>query len=189
MSENIKLLYVDLFCGAGGTSTGVEQEEWRPVIGYESYYEVSNLGNVRRKKSGRLRKIDYAPIYPTILLSVNGIHKTYRVHRLVAKAFLPGIEGKTHVNHKDGNHQNNRVDNLEWCTQEENNLHSYRVLHRINPNIGKVPPNRKVKVEDVKLFYELNKSGMTTDKIGAIYGICGSTIRKHLRKYRATWNL
>lgn len=165
-----------------------EHEEWRPVVGFEDHYEVSNLGNVRRKKSGRLRRIDYAPIYPTILLSVNGVHKTYRVHRLVAKAFLPPIEGKTHVNHKDGNHHNNRTDNLEWCTQEENNLHSYRVLHRKSPMKGKTPPNSKVKDDDAHVFYALNQCGMTTDNIGAMYGISGSTIRRHIRRYKASLN-
>ncbi|MBQ6724066.1 MAG: NUMOD4 motif-containing HNH endonuclease [Paludibacteraceae bacterium] len=166
----------------------IETETWKPVVGYEEYYEVSSLGNVRRKKSGRLRSINYAQTYPTVLLSVGGVHKTFRVHRLVAKAFLPPVEGKAHVNHKDGNHRNNRVDNLEWCTQEENNLHSYRVLNRKPPMLGKKAPNRKVKDEDIKVFYELNKGGMTTDNIGAMYGICGSTIRKHIRKYKAQLN-
>lgn len=166
-----------------------QDEIWKPIVGFEDFYEVSNFGNIRRKKSGRLRRIDYAPIYPTILLSVNGVHKTYRVHRLVAKAFLPPIEGKTHVNHKDGDHSNNCVDNLEWVTQKENNIHSYRVLHRTPPSVGHVAHNRKIKEEDIRTFYELNQQGMTTDQIGIIYGVCGSTIRKHIRKYKALWHL
>ena len=161
------------------------EEIWRPVAGFESHYEVSNLGNVRRKKYGRLRKIDNAQIYPTVLLSVNGVHKTLRVHRLVAKAFLPPIDEKTHVNHKNGNHYDNRVENLEWVTQQENNLHSYRVLHRVPPLIGRTPPNRKIKDADIPEMDKLNKSGMTTDAIGKLYGTCGSTIRKHLRNFRA----
>lgn len=161
------------------------KEIWKPVVGYEDHYEVSNLGNVRRKKSGRLRKIDKAQIYPTVLLSVNGVHRTLRVHRLVAKAFLAPIEGKTHVNHKNGNHYDNRVENLEWVTQKENNLHAFRVLHRAGSLTGKTPPNRKVKDEDVPEMDRLNKSGMTTDAIGQIYGVCGSVVRRHLRKYRA----
>ena len=166
-----------------------QDEIWKPIVGFEDFYEVSNFGNIRRKKSGRLRRIDYAPIYPTILLSVNGVHKTYRVHRLVAKAFLPPIEWKTHVNHKDGDHSNNCVDNLEWVTQKENNIHSYGVLHRTHPSVGHVAPNRKIKEEDIRTFYELNQQGMTTDQIGIIYGVCGSTIRRHIRKYKALWHL
>lgn len=159
-------------------------EIWRDVVGFEDFYEVSNLGNVRRKKSKRLREINYAQIYPTITLSINGLHKTYRLHRIVAKAFLPKIEGKEHVNHKNGNKRDNRADNLEWVTQAENNLHSYRELKRKSVFEGKTPFNKKVVESDIATYHKLNISGMTTDLIGAKYGICGSTIRKHLRKYR-----
>lgn len=51
--------------------------------------------------------------------------KTYSVHRLVALAFIPPVEGKELVNHKDGNATNNNVDNLEWCTHEENMAHCW----------------------------------------------------------------
>lgn len=161
------------------------KEIWKPVIGFENYYEVSNRGNVRRRKSGRLRKIDKAQIYPTVLLSVNGEKKTLRVHRLVAMAFLTPVEGKTHVNHKNGNHFDNRVENLEWVTQKENNLHSYRVLHRVPPMLGRMSPNRKIKDADIPEMDRLNRSGVSADIIGKIYGTCGSTIRRHLIKYRA----
>ena len=160
------------------------KEIWKPVVGFEEYYEVSSLGNIRRKNTNRMRRIDKAQTYPTVLLSVNDKHKTYRVHRLVAKAFLPPIEGKTHVNHKNGDHYDNRVENLEWVTQKENNLHAYRVLKRKAPMAGTVAANRVVKDMDVPEMDRLNKSGMTTDAIGEIYGVCGSTIRKHLRRYR-----
>lgn len=159
-------------------------EIWRDVVGFEDFYEVSNLGNVRRKKSKRLREINYAQIYPTITLSINGLHKTYRLHRIVAKAFLPKIEGKEHVNHKNGNKRDNRADNLEWVTQAENNLHSYRELKRRSVFEGKTPFNKKVVESDIDTYHKLNISGMTTDMIGTKYGIDGSTIRKHLRKYR-----
>jgi hypothetical protein len=202
----INLLYIDLFCGAGGTSTGVENarhngrkcakviacnlnnknlmETWKNVVGFENHYEVSNLGNIRRKKSKRLRRVDYATIYPTVLLSVKGKHKTLRVHRIVAKAFLPEKEGRNHINHINGDKQDNRVDNLEWVTQAENNLHSYRVLGKKSPMQGKIPPNKKVIESDIPEMDRLNKSGISTEIIGQIYSINGSTIRKHLREYR-----
>jgi hypothetical protein len=166
-------------------SLQMENEIWKPVRGFEAYYEVSNCGNIRRKKSKRLRSTDYATIYPTVLLSVNGVHKTLRVHRLVALAFLPTDPNKTHVNHIDGNKQNNNVSNLEWVTQAENNLHSYRELKRIPPMKGKIPSNRKIKDSDIPEMDRLNKSGISTKEIGKKYGINSSTIRKHLRKFRS----
>ena len=159
-------------------------EIWKDVVGFENYYEVSNLGSIRRKKSKRVRRIDFATIYPTILLSVKGKQKTYRVHRLVAEAFLPKNNEKNHVNHKNGNKIDNRVVNLEWVTQAENNIHSYRILKRTAPMKGKTAPNRKIKNTDILEIDRLNKSGISTEVIGEMYGINGSTIRKHLRKYR-----
>lgn len=162
----------------------MNQQEWKPVVGFENFYEVSNLGNIRRKASGRLRHIDHAQTYPTVLLSVNGKHKTLRVHRLVAMAFLPLVDGKPHINHKNGNKHDNRVENLEWVSQAENNLHAYRILHRRPPMEGTIAANRIVNDNDVPVMHRMNISGMTTDEIGELYGVCGSTIRKHLRKFR-----
>jgi hypothetical protein len=163
-------------------------EIWKDISGYDDifgYYEVSNFGNIRRKKSKRMRSINYSQIYPTVLLSVNGVHKTLRVHRLVALAFIPMTdESKTHVNHIDGNKQNNYVGNLEWVNQEENNLHSYRVLKRTANMTGKIAINRKLNDSDIPVIENLHNSGMKTDDIGKIYGVCGSTIRKHLRKWK-----
>lgn len=163
----------------------MEQEIWLPIVGFEGKYEVSNMGNIRNARNKRLRAISHTKHYSHVLLSANGKHTTLRVHRLVAKAFLPEIAGKKHINHKNGNKHDNRVENLEWITQAENNLHAYRILHRKPPMVGKTPPNRVVKDSDIAEMDRLNKNGITTDKIGEYYAVCGSTIRKHLRQFRS----
>ncbi len=103
-------------------------EHWLPVKGYEGLYEVSNYGRVRALNYyGRLIKrimhltAGWGKYIKAGLTGRDGKTRYFRVHRLVALAFLPQpAEDKTQVNHKNGNKQDNRVENLEWVTPREN---------------------------------------------------------------------
>lgn len=101
-------------------------EEWRVVPSYPTY-EVSNLGNIRHTRTKKVRKQNRQKsrmnFYFRVSLSVNGTHRNVRVHRLIAEAFIPNPDNKPVVNHKDRNTFNNRVENLEWNTQKENDSH------------------------------------------------------------------
>lgn len=106
-------------------------ESWKPITGYEGWYEVSDLGRVRRIKPARggvcgriLCTVPHPQGYATLRLSKNDTATRYLIHRLVADAFLPNPEGKAYVNHKDGVKTNNAVTNLEWMTASENSLHA-----------------------------------------------------------------
>ena len=104
-------------------------ETWKPISGYEGLYEVSNLGNVRSLKrantNGRVLKQGWRPNgYLIVSLSKNNRQKTKLTHRLVAEAFIPNPNRLSEVNHKDGNKENNCVDNLEWVTRMDNVKHS-----------------------------------------------------------------
>ena len=102
-------------------------EVWKVVEDYPNY-EVSNLGRVRNKSTGRLmtQKIGREGHYMSVYLSNKGKENTQRVHRLVADAFL-GKHPDLMVNHIDGNKLNNNVSNLEWCTSGENNRHAIKM--------------------------------------------------------------
>ena len=118
----------------------MENEIWKSIIGYEEFYKVSNYGNIKSLRSGKLRKLSNdGDGYPMIGLYSNKKQTMFKVNRLVAIAFIPNPENKETVNHKDGVKINNRVDNLEWNTRSENCIHSYRQLHRVinKPRLNK----------------------------------------------------
>ena len=105
-------------------------EQWKPVVGYEGLYEVSNMGRARsfpRKgtKGGVIGvSYDSNKHYAHIALTKHGKSRTVSLHRVVAKAWIPNPENKPQVNHMDGDKTNNRVDNLEWVTNLENMHHA-----------------------------------------------------------------
>lgn len=113
-------------------------ELYRPIKGYEGLYEVSNHGNVRslsrmtkgrwgsmKTSPGRQLKLNKHQLgYLRVDLSKDGKSKHNLAHRLVAEAFIPNPDNKKAVNHIDGDKENNRVENLEWCTYKENTQHA-----------------------------------------------------------------
>jgi hypothetical protein len=114
-------------------------EIWKDIEGYEGLYQVSNLGRVisleRKEKSGKLfRKRNQKILklesdkrgYQRILLYKNNVTKKYLVHRLVCLSFLKNHENKKQINHINGVKYDNRLENLEWCNQSENQIHAYK---------------------------------------------------------------
>ena len=108
----------------------MEKEIWKDIEGYEGLYQISNLGRIR--KYIILRQFLSHKGYLTTQLSKENKSKTFLVHRLVAKTFIPKIDGKNQINHKDGNKINNKVENLEWCTQKENINYSQKINSSYN---------------------------------------------------------
>lgn len=100
-------------------------EEWKPVKGYESRYEVSNMGRVRNHDGHILKPIERRG-YLCLNFCVNGVRKDMKIHRLVAEAFILNPEELPFINHKDENKHNNRADNLEWCTAKYNSNYGTR---------------------------------------------------------------
>ena len=112
-----------------------DNELWKPIKDFDNY-EVSSFGKVRNIKTHRILKSATKGGYILVGLCQNGKGKSIGVHRLVAESFIENPENKPQVNHIDKNRSNNNVDNLEWNTALENNLHrSKNCIQTTNQNI------------------------------------------------------
>ena len=104
----------------------MEEEIWKPIKDFEGYYEVSNIGRVRSlnyKRTGKgkiLKNIEDYKGYLEVGLTKNGKRKQFKVHRLVAEAFIPNPENKPCIDHINTIKSDNRVENLRWVTYKEN---------------------------------------------------------------------
>ena len=128
-----------------GYATETKGEEWRDIKGYEGLYQVSNFGRVKslervthfrgksRVEPERIMKVTHRSGYEVLILRKCNARVSKQVHRLVAEAFIPNPHNYPIVNHKDFIRTNNRVDNLEWCTQKHNvQWSSDRMCHPFN---------------------------------------------------------
>lgn len=109
-------------------------EIWKDIEGYEGFYQVSNEGRVKSLertityKDNRKKILKEKILHPFlsdlgyyhVMLSKNGTPKRYKVHRLVAKAFIPNPSNLPIINHMDENPKNNKAENLEWCDHKYN---------------------------------------------------------------------
>lgn len=99
------------------------KEEWKDIKNYEGLYKISNLGRVKKINKSNIiickPSIDTSG-YKQIVLTKNEKRKSYKIHRLVAVAFIPNSNNLPQINHKDENKLNNDVSNLEWCTLQYN---------------------------------------------------------------------
>lgn len=115
------------------------EETWRDVLGFEKFFRVSNFGRIFSKRTNRVLKTHIAKtgyeIFSTRLGGRDSVAICFRVHRLVALAFIERPDGVVEVNHRDGVKTNNRVENLEWVTASRNTIHSLEMGLGVRPRL------------------------------------------------------
>lgn len=164
---------------------------WIEINGYEGYYCINEIGTI--KSLERVIKINYGTDnfrlikekiikestdkngYLLTKLSINGIRKTYKVHRLVASHFIDNPNNKPEVNHKNGIKDDNRVENLEWSTSKENSIHAREtgLTH-----VGEKIYCSKLTNDDVLNIVKLRNEGKKLKEISMLYPVGFKTISK-----------
>jgi hypothetical protein len=104
----------------------MDSVDWRPVLGFEGDYLISNDGRVWSNHSNKILRNKCSQGYQYVSLCSQGFRQERRIHRLVAEAFIPNPENKPTVNHVNEVKADNRVENLEWATTQEQNVHGTR---------------------------------------------------------------
>jgi len=169
-------------------------EIWKEVAGYEGLYEASNLGRIRSVPRtlidglGRARRYRSKILtggvsdkgYWAVMMCRGSVQRMTLISRLVAETFIPNPDGKAEVNHKDGNKNDNSVNNLEWMTHQENSLHRNAVLRK---NIGDKNYGAKMTNETVMEMRKMREeTGYAYRIIAEKFGLNENTIYRAITK-------
>lgn len=160
------------------------EETWRPVVGYEGLYEVSDHGRVRRVATGKILRFGMSAGsgkpsskgYRTCALYRDGKPQRFRVHTLVLAAFIGRRPDGHECNHKDGDKANNHASNLEWVTPAQNKEHAARMgLMPATGRWGERAFNVKLTSEQVSEIRQL-RGILSYEKLAAKFGVSASQI-------------
>lgn len=176
-----------------------DTEVWKPVVGYEGFYEVSNLGRVRsldryvslRNRWGDIRERRYKG-----KLLVPFLHKGYphvavrkgsaglvqqSVHRMVLEAFVGECPPRMEACHNDGNRRNAALSNLRWDTRANN--HADKIKHGTHLR-GTANPQSKFTERDIEVVFDLRRRGLTHAAIAAKIGMSSTHVSNVLNGKR-----
>lgn len=174
-------------------------EQWLPIVGYEGYYEVSDRGRVRSLDRevvytdgrvywyrGKILKCNVNKTNGALMVHLyKGCNRqAHTVHRLVLNAFCPTSNNSLEVNHKNGNRADNSLNNLEWCTRQENMKHGFEtgLINNTGTNHGNnVYSDLQIKEAKVMLM-----NGYSLGQIETKTGVKKATL--HQIKAKKQWN-
>lgn len=150
-------------------------EIWKDIKNYEWLYQISNLWRLKSLGNSRTRKEKIKKTrlnhwwYEYVFLNKAWVRKQLRIHRLISEYFLPNPYNKPYINHKNWIRNDNRLENLEWCTNSENILHSVNILK--NKHWRYWSNYKTKKINQFTLDWDLIKSWMSMRDINKCLGI------------------
>lgn len=172
----------------------MREETWKPVVGFERRYEVSDLGRVRVKSSSKkcqigktIGCIKSTGYHAVVLRDESGNRVELSTHKLVLEAFVSMRPDGKECNHKNGDKADNRVDNLEWVTRSENHIHRARVLghHPSGPCLSR-PGERngaakltRPEVDEIRRLYA--GGDISQEALGRMFGVHQTRISRIVR--------
>lgn len=162
------------------------EEEFKEIIGYEGWYWVSNLGNVKSKFK-RLKPCINKDGYYVVNLCKENHQKSFNLHRLVALHFIDNPDNLPQVNHKDECKTNNCVTNLEWCTQQQN--HDYGTRNertgrsQMNKQGSKVLLQYDLQGNFIKEFSSVSEASRELGKSQANISRCANGFKNQAYKF------
>lgn len=130
----------------------MEEEEWRPVIGYEELYAVSSNGRIKNRRGMILKGLPDTKNYLRVCLykKIDGklMHEWLFIHRLVAIAFIDNPDSKPEIDHIDGDIHNNGISNLRWATHKEN-IHNENTFPKVLAHIKRINDDPTIHAKSV----------------------------------------
>ncbi len=162
------------------------EEIWKDVVCYENLFKVSNFGRVFSKRTNKILKQSTSKkgykVFSTRIGGRKGLCICFKVHRLVAQAFIDNPENKPQVNHIDGNKLNNNVTNLEWVTSKENIQHAVENnLCNFEHMVGTKCRFSKLTELEVLEIRKAKSLGVPTVDLCLKYGVVRQTINQIYR--------
>lgn len=174
----------------------MQEEIWKDVLGYEGLYQVSNLGRVKSlsrivkyqenhsglRKERILKQNITKSGYVHVVICINKLKKTVKIHRLVALAFIKNIENKHLVNHINGIKYDNKVENLEWVTSSENIIHAHKtgLKKGIRGNESHLSKLTIKEVEKIRLIH--SKGKISKKEIAEMFNISRAQVYRIIKK-------
>lgn len=183
----------------------VDLFEWVTIPMYNSFYQATANGEIRsvgryvnHNSGGKCFKIGTVlkpsknhKGYYMVHLSVNGIGGLKTVHRIIAETFIDNPNKYPQINHKNGIKTDNRVENLEWCTQSQNQKHAFKTgLNKgsMLSRLGELNPKNLLSDNDVKNAIEFKNNGITTTEIAKIFNVSRRTITRKIKQHETNAN-